>query len=86
MQKPNNANAIQLTKEGLEKFLKLILPNLTLRRLARTSWRLAVLAVQVILTAVVVILIVAVAGSYAASWFAQRSISKTNWDFKSNGN
>lgn len=68
-------------KEGLDKFLKLILPNLTRRRLGRTAWRLTVQATQIILTAMVVILFVIIAGSYGLSWFAQRSIGKTNWDF-----
>ncbi len=53
-------------RDGLEKFLKLVLPNIFLRRLGRAAFHVARGAVQFILTAIVVIALLAIGGSYIA--------------------
>ena len=68
-------------KDGLEKFLKLILPNLFARRLRRAGLYMARGSLQFVLIAIVIILLLALGGSYIAGWFIQRSISSADWDF-----
>ncbi len=53
-------------RDGLEKFLKLVLPNLFLRRLSRAALHVARGSVQFVLTAIVVIALLAIGGSYIA--------------------
>lgn len=76
--------AIKLGKnqrDGLERFLKLILPNLFLRRLSKAGLHLAWGSVQFILSALIIIALLALAGSYVAGSFIQRSISSIDWNF-----
>lgn len=68
-------------KDALEKFLKLLLPNLALRRLRRTTGRLTRAVIIAGLIAVIVISLVAVAGSFAAQSFVEQTISSYEWDF-----
>jgi serine/threonine protein kinase len=68
-------------KDGLEKFLKLIIPNLFLRRLGKASGHLTRVAVQVLLIFIIVVLFVALGGSYIARWFIQQSIGGYPWNY-----
>ncbi|MEM7343855.1 MAG: protein kinase [Chloroflexota bacterium] len=70
-------------KDGLERFLKLLVPNLFLRRLGKASWRLTKVAAQFIATLLIVLLLVAVAGSFIARWVIGQTISSYNWDYSS---
>ncbi len=66
-------------RDGLEKFLKLLVPNLFLRRLGRAGWRVARLAAVIVLTALAVVLLVAFFLSLGVSIFAQQTITSTPW-------
>jgi len=68
-------------KDGLEKFLKLIMPNLFLRRLGKAGWQVTRGTAQVILIVAMVLLLVGLGGSYLARWFIQQSISGYDWNF-----
>ncbi len=68
-------------KDGLEKFLKLIMPNLALRRLSKAGRRLVVGAVVIGLIAVATVALIVVGGSYVAKSFVQQSIGSVDWDF-----
>lgn len=68
-------------KEGLERFLKLILPSLFLRRLSKAGLYVARGVLQFGLSAIVIIFLLAIGGSYLAGLFIQQSISTTPWDF-----
>jgi len=68
-------------KDGLERFLKLILPNLLRRRLNRALVHLARGSIQFALIAIVVVLLLAVAGSYLSGLFIEQSIGSTDWAF-----
>lgn len=73
----------QNQKKGLEKFLKLILPNLYLRRLRKAGWQLTRLTVQSAVIAVVVIFLLVVLGSFGLRWFLQQSLGSLDWNFYS---
>jgi tRNA A-37 threonylcarbamoyl transferase component Bud32 len=68
-------------KDGLERFLKLILPNLFLNRMSRATGRLTRLAILFVLTLIVVVVLLAIGGSYLGGWFMQRSITSSEWNF-----
>lgn len=68
-------------KDGLEKFLKLIIPHLFLKRLGRASWRLTRASVQFILIFMLALWLIIIGGSYAAQWLIQRSIASYNWNY-----
>ena len=68
-------------KDGLEKFLKLILPNLFLNRLGRATGRLSRLAVLFVLLLVLVIVLLVIGGSYGAGQLIRQSINSYTWDF-----
>lgn len=68
-------------KDGLEKFLKLILPNLYVRRLRKFSLQLSRLALQFALIAIAVVIVLAILGSYGARWFIQQSLGSLDWNF-----
>lgn len=53
-------------RDGLERFLKLVLPNLFLRRLGRAALHVARGSAQFILTAIVVIALLTIGGSFIA--------------------
>jgi serine/threonine protein kinase len=69
-------------KDNLEKFLKLILPNLALRRLNKAGLHLARGTLQFGLSAIIILLLVALGGSYLAGWFIRQSINTTDWNFE----
>ena len=69
------------SKEGIERFLRLIMPNLIFRRLRKASLHIAQVTVQFLLVLVLVLALVFVAGSYAAEWFLQRSLGSMDWQF-----
>lgn len=78
------SQAVKLGKNrhhGLEKFLKLILPNLLFRRLGKASRHLAYVAAQVLLITLAVVLFLAIGGSFGTRWFLQRTIGNADWDF-----
>lgn len=68
-------------KDGLEKFLKLILPNLAMRRLSRAGGSVfrAILLLALVLLAVGVALVVG--GSYATGKFIERTVATSDWRF-----
>ncbi len=68
-------------KDGLQKFLKLVMPNLFLRRLSRAGGRLLRVAVVSLLVIMVTLVVIAIAGSYGAKWFLQQSVSTYPWNF-----
>ena len=68
-------------KEGLEKFLKLILPNLFSRRLRRAGLHLIRGSLQFGLSAILIIFLVALGGSYVLGFILQRAIGTTEWGF-----
>ncbi|MCB0196438.1 MAG: serine/threonine protein kinase, partial [Anaerolineae bacterium] len=67
--------------DNLERFLQLLVPNLFLRRLrkatVRVSWGIAQFAV----IAAVILIPLAICGSYIGAWFLQRSIATVDWPF-----
>ena len=67
--------------DGLEKFFKLIVPNLFWRRLGRAGWHVTRTIVQVSLIFVLALLLATVGGSYLARWFIQQSIGGYEWNF-----
>jgi hypothetical protein len=68
-------------KEGLERFLKLILPNLFIRRLRRAGLHLVRGSLQFGLSAILIIFLVALGGSYVLGFILQRAIGTTAWEF-----
>ncbi|MBN1218219.1 MAG: protein kinase [Anaerolineae bacterium] len=68
-------------KDGLERFLKLILPNLFLNRLGRASGRLVRGAVVLVFILIVFVVLLIIGGSYGAGWFLRQSINSAAWDF-----
>ncbi len=68
-------------QQGLRRFLKLILPNILQRRLKRIGFHLVRGVTVVVLVAVVVILLVAIGGSYMTGLFIQQTIGSTPWPF-----
>ncbi|MBN1993664.1 MAG: protein kinase [Anaerolineae bacterium] len=68
-------------KDGLEKFLKLVMPNLFLNRLGRASGRLMRLALLFAFLLVAVVALLLVGGSYGAGWFLRQSINSYTWTF-----
>jgi serine/threonine protein kinase len=68
-------------RDGLEKFLKLIMPNLFLNRLNRFGWRMVRLATLFILALIVVVALLAIGGSYVGGWFMRQSITSFDWNF-----
>lgn len=71
----------QKGKDGLEKFLKLILPNLFWRRLGRASWQLSKIATVILLTAILIVLALIISGTLATSWLLQQTIANQDWDY-----
>ncbi|HRV95203.1 MAG TPA: serine/threonine-protein kinase [Anaerolineae bacterium] len=71
----------QKGKDGLEKFLKLIMPNLFWRRLGRASLRVTKAATLFVLIAALVILALTISGTLAASWLLQQTIANRDWNY-----
>ncbi len=68
-------------RAGLEKFLRLILPNLFRRRLGRAGWRLGRAALRFGITAAVVLLLLVIGASFVARLILWQSISNYDWNF-----
>ncbi len=68
-------------KDALEKFLKLILPNIFRRRLRRVGAQLARGTLQFLIVAVVLLLLLGIGGSYVAGLFIEQTLGSVNWDF-----
>lgn len=71
----------QKGKDGLEKFLKLIMPNLFWRRMGRATFRVAKAAVLFLLIAVLVGLALTISGTLTASWLLQQTIANRDWNY-----
>ena len=69
-------------QDGLERFLKLILPNLFVRRLRRAGLHVARGALQFIVIALIVVLLLAVGGSFIVGLLIQQTISSTDWNYE----
>ena len=67
-------------KDGLEKFLKFIFPNLFLRRLGRAAWNLSRVAFFVGLGGLITLAVLLVIGSSVAGWAIERSITNVEWN------
>ncbi len=68
-------------QDGLKRFLKLIAPNLFLRRLGRAGWRVSRLIFQFVFILAIVIALVVVGGSYGAKWLIKQAIGNYAWEF-----
>ena len=68
-------------RDGLEKFLKLILPNIARRRLNRAAIQLGRGLLQFVLIAAFVILLLGFGGSYIAGLVIRQFINSVEWDF-----
>ncbi len=70
-------------KDGLERFLKLIMPHLFWRRFGRASLKVAWVGLQLLLILAIALLIVIVLSTLGGRWFLQRSIASRDWDYYS---
>jgi serine/threonine protein kinase len=68
-------------KDGLEKFLKLIMPNLFLRRLWKAGLHISRVGIQLLLIIILAALIVIVIGTFSTRWLLQRTIANYPWDY-----
>lgn len=68
-------------RDGLERFLKLIMPNLFVRRLKRAGWHVVRGSIQFTLSAIIVTAVLAIGLSYIGGFIIQQSITSLNWDF-----
>jgi tRNA A-37 threonylcarbamoyl transferase component Bud32 len=68
-------------RQGLEKFLRLIMPNLFLRRLGKAAGRLGRVAALSLIIAMAVLLMVGMSGALATRWVLQRAIAGNDWDY-----
>jgi serine/threonine protein kinase len=68
-------------KDGLEKFLKLIVPNLMLRRTSRLLSGVVRFVLLTLLVVAVVLALLVVGGSFAAGAFARQTIASAAWEF-----
>ncbi|MCB0167411.1 MAG: protein kinase [Anaerolineae bacterium] len=71
----------QKGKDGLEKFLKLIMPNLFWRRMGRATLRVAKAATLFLLIAVLVGAALTISGTLATSWLLQQTIANRDWNY-----
>jgi hypothetical protein len=67
--------------DGLEKFLKLIWPNLFLRRLGKAGLNVTWESLKFSLTTILIIGLLSIAGSFIAALFIQQSIGSADWNF-----
>lgn len=67
--------------DGLQKFLKLILPNLFLRRISRAGGRVGRVTVVAVLAVIIMLVLLVIGGSYGAGWFLQQSVASYPWNF-----
>jgi len=68
-------------KDALQRFLKLLVPNLAMRRLRRATWRLARAAIILVLIVIGTVAVLGVGGSYVASNLIRQSIGTYGWNF-----
>ena len=79
--------AAQAARQGkspgdrLERFLKLLAPNIAMIRLRRTTWRLTRAVIVLVLVVGVTLGIIGVAGSFAAGSFIRQTINSVGWNF-----
>lgn len=69
------------SKEMLERFLKLLLPNIALLRLRRTTWRLTRAAIVILLIVTLTVGVIGAAGALAAGSFIRQTIASAGWNF-----
>ncbi|RME71080.1 MAG: serine/threonine protein kinase [Chloroflexi bacterium] len=78
------AQAVRVGKnrrDGLEKFLKLLVPNLFWRRLGRAALKVFLSILEALLIFLVAVLVLLIAGSYGLRWIIQQSIAAYPWDY-----
>jgi serine/threonine protein kinase len=81
------AAAEQAVRQGknagdrLERFLKLLIPNIALIRLRRAAWRLTRAAIILVLVVGVTLGVIGVAGAFAAGSFIRQTINSVGWKF-----
>ncbi|MDX1523946.1 MAG: serine/threonine-protein kinase, partial [Anaerolineae bacterium] len=68
-------------RDGLERFLKLILPSILQRRMRRFGVHLARGAIQFVLIALFVTVLLGVGGSYVVGLIMRQSIDSVPWNF-----
>lgn len=68
-------------KDGLERFLKLIMPNIFLRRLWKATKRIGRAAALALIIFVVAGVLAVAAGTLTARWLIERTIANANWDY-----
>ncbi len=68
-------------KDGLEKFLKLIMPNIFWRRLGRAGIKTARVGLQFILIFALAAILAIAAGTFVGRWILQRTIAGYDWDY-----
>ena len=69
-------------KDGLNKFLKLIAPNLIKRRMGRAGGKFLRVVVQLVLLLLIVALAAIVLGSFGAKSIAEETVGSFDWNFK----
>jgi serine/threonine protein kinase len=77
----NAARQGKSPKDRLERFLKLLAPNLALIRLRRTTFRLVRAATVVFLVVVITVGVIGAAGAMAAGSFIRQTVSSAGWNF-----
>ncbi len=68
-------------KDGLEKFLKLIIPNLFLNRLRRAAGRMSRATLILVFLLLIFVALLVIGGSYGAGWFIRQSLNNSAWSF-----
>ncbi len=69
-------------KDGLNKFLRLITPNLIKRKMGRVGGRFLRVVVQLLLLLLVVALAAIIIGSFGAKSLAEETVGNFDWNFK----
>ena len=67
--------------DALQRFLKLLVPNLAMRRLRRTTGRFSRAIIIILVIVAVTVAVLGVGGSYVASNLIRQSISTYSWNF-----
>ncbi len=68
-------------KDGLERFLKLIMPNIFWRRLRKAGVRIAKVGTQLLVILIIAMLLAMIVGTIAGRWIIQRTIAGYDWDY-----
>ncbi len=72
---------IDAGKDGLERFLKLIMPHLRWRRLGRAAIKTARVGFQLLLILLIALILVLLLGTLGGRWAIQRAIAGYDWDY-----